>query len=201
MLLQDLQKAYKQELIRTNHQIKMLSMMQCSKHLNDPVVQKVPDCFKSTVVDYCKYRLDALTTEPNIPHEVIERVRFVYKSKLDKSVALSLSDVRIVLKLLKLRIYLEHSRYIMSVINNPSDGYKHVPSLDDDIKIRILTDIEKIRELYKELYPKKNFFPSEYVIAKLFQRYGMHEFQQTWMPLNYSKHKMEMYDAMWQNFV
>jgi hypothetical protein len=131
----------------------------------------------------------------DIPKEVYDSIlRELRRSRIANLQDLSIVEMKIILKKLKLHSYYEHIPHIMSKISGHPP-----PTLDRETEEVIKQMFKDIQEPFAKYCPKErtNFLSYSYVLHKFFQILKMPEFVKHF-PLLKSREKLRLQDKMWK---
>lgn len=131
----------------------------------------------------------------NISEIIFNKILKEFKKiKVTNVKNITLTQVRNILKLLKLNKYYEHSSYILTKITKkPPPILKR--SVEDDMKQMF----KKIEISFNKFCPtnRSNFFNYHYILHKMFQLLKMSEYLE-YFPLLKSKEKLSNQDDIWK---
>ena len=131
----------------------------------------------------------------NIPESVFENILKEFKkNKVTNIKNITLTNLRTVLKHLKLNKYYEHESYILSKITqNPPPILKY--KVEEEMKQLF----KKIEISFIKYCPKdrSNFFNYRYILHKIFQLLKMNKYLE-YFPLLKSKEKLTYLDEIWK---
>ena len=133
-----------------------------------------------------------------IPQEILDKILLEAQKERIKDLNLLTEDkVKKYLKKLSLNDYYDN---VIGIINriNGRPPFKLTPEIENKIK----TMFQQIQEPYERYKPKgrKNFLSYSYVLCKLFQILGLHEFA-TYFPLLKSIDKLRQQDDIFRKIV
>ena len=131
----------------------------------------------------------------NIPNEVYEKIIEIFKKRKIKNLKiLKLSDIRDVLKNLKMNKYYEHVSFIYSKITgNPPPRLTY----NEENKLKKL--FKQVDKSFIKFCPKdrSNFFNYNYLLHKLFKIMNMEKYLE-YFPLLKSKEKLIKQEEIWK---
>jgi hypothetical protein len=131
-----------------------------------------------------------------IPPEVFGNILVeLKKRKITNLATVSLSQIRAILKKLRLSKYYEHTSFIMSQLNGkPTKPFDH--ALEESIKKMFV----QIQAPFVKFAPhdRKNFLSYSYVLHKFCELLGRDEFLDRF-PLLKSRDKLYVQDKIWRN--
>lgn len=131
----------------------------------------------------------------NIPNEIYDKIINIFKKKKIKDLkTLKLSDIRDVLKNMKMNKYYEHVSFIYSKITgNPP------PRLTYNEENKLKSLFKKIDKSFIKFCPKdrSNFFNYNYLLHKLFKIMNMNNYLE-YFPLLKSKEKLTKQEEIWK---
>lgn len=131
----------------------------------------------------------------DIPKDVYESIlKELKRSRVVNLKDVSIVEMKIILKKLKLNSYYEHIPHIMSKISGHPP-----PTLDRETEDKIKQMFKDIQEPFSKYCPKErtNFLSYSYVLHKFFQILNMPEFVKHF-PLLKSREKLHLQDKMWK---
>lgn len=131
----------------------------------------------------------------DIPPKVYDSIRAELKRSRVKNIQnISNSDMKAVLKKLKLQQYYEHIPHIISKITG-----KHPPTLSREIEDKIKQMFKDTQEPFQKYCPKgrTNFLSYSYTLHKLFQILKLDEFTEYFQLLK-SREKLRLQDELWK---
>lgn len=130
-----------------------------------------------------------------IPQEIYEQIITVFKKRRIKDFkTLTLSDVRNVLKMLKMNKYYEHVSFIYSKISGNAP-----PKLSYIEENKLKTLFKQVDKSFSKFCPKdrSNFFNYNYLLHKLFKIMNMEQYLE-YFPLLKSKEKLMKQEEIWK---
>lgn len=131
----------------------------------------------------------------NIPNEIYDKILEVFKKRKIKDLkVLKLSDIRDVLKNMKLNKYYEHVSLIYSKITgNPPPRLTY----NEENNLKLL--FKKVDKSFMKFCPKdrSNFFNYNYLLHKLFKIMNMDKYLE-YFPLLKSKEKLIKQEEIWK---
>jgi hypothetical protein len=130
-----------------------------------------------------------------IPDDIINMIKIELKKNRIKNIDYSqISQVKIILKKLKLNEYYEHIAYIISKITN-----KPAPSINRETEEKLKKMFDKIQEPFEKHCPKDriNFLSYSYVLHKFFQLLELDDYVKCF-PLLKSRTKLRIQDEIWK---
>ena len=131
----------------------------------------------------------------DIPKEVYDTILLELKRSCVRDLKkISSSDMKNILKSLKLHKYYEHIPHIISKISD-----KHPPTLNRETESKIRQMFDQIQEPFFKHCPngRTNFLSYHYTLHKLFQLLGLDQFME-YFPLLKSREKLRAQDAIWK---
>jgi hypothetical protein len=130
-----------------------------------------------------------------IPEDIIEIIKGELKKNRMKTLDYSqISQVKTILKKLKLNDYYEHIAYIISKITG-----KAAPSINRETEEKLKKMFDKIQEPFEKYCPKDriNFLSYSYVLHKFFQLLELDDYVKCF-PLLKSRTKLRIQDEIWK---
>lgn len=122
-------------------------------------------------------------------------IKIEFKKNRIKSIEYSqISQVKTILKKLKLNDYYEHIAYIISKISG-----KPAPSINRETEEKLKKMFDKIQEPFEKNCPKDriNFLSYSYVLHKFFQLLELDDYVKCF-PLLKSRPKLRIQDDIWK---
>jgi len=130
-----------------------------------------------------------------VPEPVLAQIYAeLKKNRLLDPAALHLTDMRVILKKLKLNKFYEHIPYIMTKLTG-----KQAAVITKDTEEQLRCMFRQLQAPFERHCPegRSNFLSYRYVLRKLFEILGMDTYAQQFM-LPKSKHKIVEYDTVWK---
>lgn len=131
----------------------------------------------------------------DIPKEVYDTILTeIKRARIDEPQKLTIPEMKVILKKLKLHQYYEHIPHIICKITG-----KRPPFLSRETEDKIKQMFREIQEPFAKYCPhdRTNFLNYAYVFHKLFQILGMNEFV-PYFPLLKSREKLRLLDKIWK---
>lgn len=118
----------------------------------------------------------------------------VKRTRMCENGTLTITDMKAILKKLKLQKYYEHSSHIISKITK-----RPPPVLSREMEEKIKQMFTEIQELFAKFCPsdRTNFLNYAYVLYKFMQILHLDEFK-SYFPLLKSREKLRAHDEIWK---
>jgi len=131
----------------------------------------------------------------DIPEEVFEKILAeIKKEKIVDTKRITYSKMREILKKLKMNKYFEHINYIINRINGVP-----TPHFSPELEEKLFTMFRQTQGPFLKHCPpnRKNYLSYSYVLAKLLQILGLHEYLGHFQLLK-SREKIFAHDVLWR---
>jgi hypothetical protein len=131
----------------------------------------------------------------DIPEEVFEKILAeIKKEKIIDTKRITYSKMREILKKLKMNKYFEHINYIINRINGVP-----TPHFSPELEEKLFTMFRQTQGPFLKHCPpnRKNYLSYSYVLAKLLQILGLHEYLGHFQLLK-SREKIFAHDVLWR---
>jgi len=151
-----------------------------------------PTLYKKGIYGLSQFQAKEST---EIPDEIIDKIKEELKKNRIKSLDYSqISQVKTILKKLRLNDYYEHIAYIISKISG-----KAAPSINRETEEKLKKMFDKIQEPFEKHCPKDriNFLSYSYVLHKFFQLLELDDYVKCF-PLLKSRTKLRIQDEIWK---
>lgn len=131
----------------------------------------------------------------DIPDDIYNKILAeVKRTRICENGILTINDMKVILKKLKLQKYYEHSSHIISKITK-----KPPPVLSREKEEKIKQMFYEIQEPFLKYCPheRTNFLNYAYVLYKIMEILKLNEFK-TYFPLLKSREKLRAHDEIWK---